>query len=278
MMHNHQALADQYSYENHDGYVESAQQEQEKYQQRTIQFQTNPVQQVSTEMNQKIFTREISQEFRNRYKEKFGQTRAEQALEHPEQYTYYEGNSTGLDGKNPQGSFRGLEEQKYEEEKNFGKFMVKRLAEYHVEGYLKSKPTIQKVYALKETVSKVDLKISKKVKVKFRYQLSGNYIRLRFDNPWIYNYVLLEMNPDDFGPSEVTDVVVAMQKNINSKTRIETFSRFMSGTYSIVGRRSLSSNTSFSLTGRTNRIYADSNNLEDYEVDHLFLAGFNWVY
>ncbi|GIL16665.1 MAG: hypothetical protein BroJett040_04160 [Oligoflexia bacterium] len=165
-----------------------------------------------TKLTEVIFNRELSKEFRSKYQEKFGRVDSESAVYQSSRFDMNE------NLKN-----RPLAiEAELKERRQFGEFMTKRLTEWHVDNYIKSKPQMRKVYELKEKLSHMEVEVTKESKMDLRYSLAGNTLDVIYDNPWIDSKLAVEMDPGAFGPSQVQENRVWLGKNLNKKTRVNT--------------------------------------------------------
>jgi hypothetical protein len=117
-------------------------------------------------------TDELSKEFQNQYQTKFGYTEVEQNLL-PTRYDDY--------------FYNGLYvtyQEDLQRKRDFGTYMIRRVAEYHTDNYFKSDPDLRPVYEAKEKISKIDVELQQGWKVNGKYSLSGNYFELALDNPY----------------------------------------------------------------------------------------------
>lgn len=261
----------------HDGYVESVEDERRAEVAR-LKLMEKPAHRVSVDLNSRIFTDRLTKEFRERYQQQFGQTEAEQTITNPTRFTYYNGNATSLDGRIAKGTFQGSEEERLEAHRRFGNFMLRRMTEYHVDHYARSKPAVQKVYQVKEKLSDMKLEFNPRVKLKVDYRLSGNTVKLQLINPWLDHDVLVEMD-DTFGPSEVKEVVFSVRVPVTTKTSFETYFRILENTLTLIGRRSLEQNLTATFTARSGRVLLEPTDLVPTgPYEQLILAGLSWNY
>ncbi len=115
---------------------------------------------------------ELSREFQNQYQIKFGYTGAEQNL-NPSRYDDY--------------FYNGLQvtyDEDLKRKRDFGTYMVRRVAEYNFDNYFKNDPDLRPIYEAKDKFSKVDVELQQGWKVNAKYSLSGNYLELNIDNPY----------------------------------------------------------------------------------------------
>lgn len=161
-----------------------------------------------------IFNPQLSKEFRDKYREKFGQLDTESIV-------YQSGARSSADPLSNdlnRDSEEAIALQK--DRRAFGEYMVKRLAEWHTDNYFKSEPNMRPVYELKEKLSKVDVKVTKTTKLEVRYELSSNNLDFILDNPYLDSKLSVEMDPGAFGPSSVQENRIWLGKNLTRKTRV----------------------------------------------------------
>lgn len=255
----------------HRGYVVSVEEER-KQTFKPLIVRERP--EKPTQWTELIFTKKLKNEFKRRYSEKFGQTNLEQLISQPNRFTYYGKNLNSEDQRLTPGTFRGDEVQRQKENRRFGNFMFRRLIEYHLEDYGRNQEVVQKVVRAKENLSKVRLQFSKKYKLKARYRISGNFLRLSFVNPYIKNRVLVDFNDRDFGPSG-TETTVSLFFPKISGVRMETHYKVLEQSFTLVGKRRLTRTMSASVTGKVNAGFLDG---LDFRRQELILAGLSWRY
>lgn len=209
-----------------------------------------------------VFDEELTAEFKTRYEERFGRSETERNFISPgrfDEYEYQTGVSVSL-------------EEDQRRKRVFGEFMMKRLAEHHIDQYAKSKPAFKSVYELKERISNATVEVKKGYKVRLRYSFSGNYILMRFENPYdIQTAVTLEMDPSQFGPGEVQETILSVGYPVRPTIHLDADFRVNSGDYSVVASKWLSSDMAATVTGASY-----SAQVERPEPEDLILLGFTW--
>lgn len=209
-----------------------------------------------------IFDEELTREFKLRYEERFGRSDAERNLVSPgrlDQYEYQTGVSVSV-------------EEDQRRKRVFGEFMMKRLTEHHLDQYAKSKPAFKKVYEIKEKISNATVEVKKGYKVRLRYSFSGNYLLFRVENPYdIRTAVTMEMDPSQFGPSEVQETIVSLGYPVAPTVDLRSDFRVNSGDYSLVATKRLNATLSTSLTAASYSAQVDRPESED-----LILLGLTW--
>lgn len=213
----------------------------------------------ATPLNEIIFDEELSKEFRLRYEMQFGRTEVEQNLNAPNQYQTYE-YATGV---------RVTPEEDVEKKQAYGDYMIRRLAEHHVDQYAKSSPNLRPVYELKERVSNVNLEVRKGYKVKLHYSLSGNYVDVKVDNPYeVATQITLQMNEESFGPTSVSETIVSVGYPVTKSISVGSYYTVNAGAFSLAGYKVLKDNLSTSITGSTH--------LADADKESKIIIGFTW--
>lgn len=161
-----------------------------------------------------IFNPQLSREFRERYREKFGQLDSESIV-------YQRGNFTTMDpirydlNRKDQ---RVIEQ--YRERRLFAEYMTRRLAEWHVDNYFKNEPSMRPVYELKETLSHVNVEVTKETKVEMHYNFSANVVDVIVDNAYLDSKLSIEMDPRAVGPSSVQENRIVLGKQLDPRHRL----------------------------------------------------------
>ncbi len=207
------------SFEN--GYISDVQAEKEERFYEIFLFSIPPVK--STNLKDIIFNRELSTEFKEKYREKFGQLDSESIVYQPTKFSILDEN---------RGAILSVE-QTNNKRKEFAEFMIKRLVEWHLDNYIKKDPTMRPVYELKEKLSNVEVQVTKETKVNIRYSLSDNSADVIVDNPYVDSKLSLEMNPRQFGPGPIQEQKMVIEKQLDKRHRINTWATQTDGICSI---------------------------------------------
>jgi hypothetical protein len=216
--------------------------------------------------SQLIFRPKLEKEFKSRYEDNFGQYSVERSY----------GVNTHFVGSSSSYGVMYLEQEQIQEQQEFGEFMIKRLTEDHLDQFSKTSPVLRPAYELKERLSNVSLEVKKGYKFKLHYSLSGNYFSIQLSNPYdIYTDLVLEMDPNSFGPGEVLNRIISFGYDLDKSTRIDS-KIGLSDTpiYTFSGSQKLSKVLTASVT--TSSIVHDPDNFSDRE--RLVLFGFAWTY
>ena len=209
-------------------------------------------------LKDQIFDTKLTKELRDRYEEKFGFSPVEQIHNLPDPTAFFADDFGGS---------RSIQEEA-DEEKKFGSFVMKRMTEYHADNYFKSNPTMRPVYELKERVSKIDVKVGKSFKLSAKYSLSGNYLDLKMENPYLDSKIVLE-----FGESGLDDQVLVLGKRLTPSTYVETLYKNIDGIWRLTASQRIAKNLTGSLVGSTY-----TNGTGDSDRERLVLAGVSWSY
>jgi len=188
-------------------------------------------------LHDRIFNQTLSKEFRERYEQRFGQTEIERVALAPNRLSYY----------NDVYGMKGTPQELLDERRKFGEFMVRRLAEWHVENYAKNDPKVRPVWEAKEKISNLKVEVAS-FRFDAQYSIAGNTLDIKMINPWVQSKVTLIMNPDQFGPGPVDETLLSVVKPISQRYTLEGRWRVMDGIVSIIQYRPLGRFWSSSLT------------------------------
>lgn len=181
-----------------------------------------------------IFNQKLTKEFRDEYRERFGEMDTESII--------YQKNNFNMLDKN--GALTVSAETENSARRDFAEYMLKRLVEFHVDNYFKNDPTMRPIYEAKQKLSNVEVKVGNQVKMNIRYELAGNTLDLVVKNPWCDAKVSLEMDPSSFGPSNVEETRIWVGKDINTRLRINTNAALIDGIGTVEFVRRITSNFS----------------------------------
>jgi hypothetical protein len=223
-------------YEPHNGYLESVQGERDiKYSDLEL---LPPLPAEGPSLRERIFNESLSKEFRDKYYEKFGRTEIERIYLSPNRSTYY----------NDVYGLKGTPQEINDERKRFGDFMLRRLAEVHVDDYLKNDPKARPIYEAKQAISNIKVEVQQ-FRFDMQYGLAGNTFDLIVINPYLATTkVRLEMDPGGFGPGPVNETLVTLGNPVTKTIDVEAQWKTNDGIASLVGRKSLTPALTSSLT------------------------------
>ena len=209
-------------------------------------------------LQNEIFNDTLTKEFRERYQQRFGYTDVEQAYYSPNRFTYY----SDLYG------FKGTPEENNQARQDFGAYMLRRLAEWHVDNYLKNDPKARPIYEAKEKLSNVKLEVDT-FKFDARYSFSDNTVDLNCKNPYADTSVTIAMG-GSAGPPET---IVSLSRPVTKTSTVETHWKTQDGIISLIGRKALGKALGTSLTLST---YTRPEGVSTRES--LYLAGLSYVF
>ena len=158
---------------------------------------------------QEVIFSPLSQEFKEKYRERFGELDTSSM-----NYLYPE---YGGSSENPQ-----VLEAEDRKRREFAEYMTKRLVEYHVDNYMKTQPQMRPVMEVKQKIQNVKVEVTKDVRANIQYNFAGNSADVILDNPWCDSKLSLEMDPHAFGPTSPRETRVWLGKNINSHLRLNS--------------------------------------------------------
>lgn len=188
-------------------------------------------------LHDRIFNQKLSKEFRERYEQRFGQTEIERVALAPNRLSYY----------NDVYGMKGTPQELLDERRKFGEFMVRRLAEWHVENYAKSDPKVRPVWEAKEKISNLKVEVAS-FRFDAQYSIAGNTLDIKMVNPWVESKVTLIMNPDQFGPGPIDETLLSVVKPISQRYTVEGRWRVTDGIVSLIQTRPIGRFWSSSLT------------------------------
>jgi hypothetical protein len=167
-----------------------------------------------------IFNEKLSREFREKYREKFGQIDTSTIIYQPTKFSVLDEN---------RGAVLKVETDN-QERKQFGEFMVKRLIEWHVDNYFKTEPSMRPVYELKEKLSHVQVEVTKETRLNAQYSFSDNTLDLIVDGPLFQvSKITLLMDPKKFGPGPLIDEKLYLANALSKKSKIITTATAVDG-------------------------------------------------
>ena len=128
----------------------------------------------------KIFNQRISREFKDRYERTFGDTHIEQAHRLP------------MMGGESRVTFRHLHrpEENLEKQRAFGEYVAQRLADHHLDRYLKESRRGKAIQRVKEQVQNTQVRLSSSTRVRTRFMLLNQQLDVSVINPMVTTRVL----------------------------------------------------------------------------------------
>jgi hypothetical protein len=196
---------------------------------KEFEFPPFPIRKQSS-LEQVIFDKKLSEEFKRRYEEKFGFSAAERDVFATSASEF----SIDGDGRIVDADQTTVESQR------FAEFMLRRLAEYHADNYARNEPSLRKAYEIKERVSNVDVQVADGYKFEAKYSISGEILRVSFENPYVDTALVMDFAPDPFTTDdEDVDSRLLFDRRINASTSIGAAYSFSLDSKSFVWRRRL---------------------------------------
>jgi len=194
-----------------------------------------------------IFTDKLKKEFKSRYERQFGRTEAEQNLEFfsPNDYFFDRDGVVVTSSKVRR------------KERAFGEYMLRRLAEFHLDHKMKNDPQARKVYQLKERVRKSEVSIAKGYKVKSQYRIASNSLELEFDNPYVDSKVETDLNDWTTTEEMANYLIFSAWRNITKTVRMSAYYRTESGQVNLVTRKQFTRQLSADLNVTPNKSAGD---------------------
>jgi len=158
-----------------------------------------------------IFNPQLSKEFRDKYWETFGQ-------DDTDSIAYQHGDFETFD--NNKGAVSSVETLSAARE-NFAGYMMKRLAEWHLDNYIKSDPSARPLYELKEQLKNVEVNVTKETKLEMQYNLAGNTLDMIYNNPVCDSKLSIEMDPGSIGPAPVQDEKLILVRPLRETWKVQ---------------------------------------------------------
>ncbi|MBX9768968.1 MAG: hypothetical protein K2X47_16965 [Bdellovibrionales bacterium] len=181
-----------------------------------------------------IFNPALTKEFALRYEERFGRTTAEQ--------TYNVFSSPFATVKNAQG-LDVTAVQTSDSQRQFGEYMVRRLAEWHADNALRTSKSLRGVAEIKDRYSKADVQVAPGYKLQANYSIGNNAFDVVFDNPWVLMRARVELI--------LNETFVTVGRSVGLYWRAETHWALNDGIVKLVTSRPLSPGLSMSFMGST---------------------------
>jgi hypothetical protein len=209
-------------------------------------FISNYVPEKKTKLYEVIFNPQLSKEFKDQYRSRFGELDSE-SMVYMNSRTKFVENPRTLPLDNEKENLKRRE---------FSEYMIKRLSEWHVDNYVKTEPAVRPLYETKERLSHIEVKVTQEVKVDFKYDLAANNLDLILINPWVDFRWAVEMDRRAFGPSSAVESKLKIEKQITSDLRLRTQAALIGGIASLEFEKQLPKN--WGLVARTSTFFKDN--------------------
>lgn len=164
-----------------------------------------PSQESKVDLHGFIFNAQLTEEFKVRYREKFGYIDKDSMNMPTTQFTSFDENR-GRSAKI---------EADTRERRSFGEYMTRRLGEWHVDNYFKSDPTMREVYELKEKMSTMQVEVGQETRFDVHYSLADNSAEMVLKNPYCDSKLRVEMDPGAFGPGRILENRLYLGKQVH---------------------------------------------------------------
>lgn len=157
----------------------------------------------------KIFLPEISKEFRERYRQKFGQLAAESPSNSPTQINIFDFRTGAVQDLKNLNTDRRV----------FAEYMLRRLTEFHVDRIVRTDPDLRPLYEAKEKLSHIEVKVTKQSKLDAKYSFAGNLAEITIIHPEYTSRIAIQMDPKAFFLTSPEEYSFVFSKPITKKLR-----------------------------------------------------------
>lgn len=188
-------------------------------------------------LRDKIFDTQLTTEFSSRYKELFGNTAAEVNYKNTQRFGAYD---------SAVGEWSNVQADQ-DKERAFAEYMGRRMLEYHIDNYSKSKPELKEAYEFKEKVTTQEVTVAPGYGIKSNYSISGNYLDIQLINPFVGSRAKMDFGSSLSGP----ETRISVEKWVSTRVNIEGQYALNDGIGKLIGRRLLTTQSAVSLTGST---------------------------
>lgn len=207
------------------GYTDNVDDEYESESEEMVLMEKPEVLNVPN-FHDRLFTSQLSDEFRQRYQDQFGRTEQEENYFLTSKQGYYQ-SPTGL-----------TTTQVDDQRRRFAEYMIKRLAEFHTDNLMKNDPVFKKVYAVKQAVSNYNLSIGPSSRFDMTYSFIGNYGLITFTNPLLVASASVRMDPSALLPTAPVEIYLSGVRALSKSVGLEVGYYFYDKAYrALVSRR-----------------------------------------
>ncbi|MBT4762531.1 MAG: hypothetical protein HOO06_12595 [Bdellovibrionaceae bacterium] len=154
-----------------------------------------------------------------------------------------------------------------------GDYVVRRQIEYEVDTSLKKNIRTRDVFKAKERLTKAEVELAGKVKLKSKYLISGNFIRTSISTPYINLKWLWELE----GVFKQKEHIVRYEHTFQKKYKFKSQYKFLNGIIDLEFRYPLSRKMSNSvvLTSHTKSIEPKINNHNEHKILYIVSYSLN---
>ncbi len=220
----------------HQGYLSSVKDERYELSQEIVIVA--PPESTEPRLADQIFTERLTTDFQERYETQFGRTEAQQIQATPSRY---------FDKELKPGEYV-TEEEYVNKQRQFGNYMTRRLAEFHIDNYMRSTPSTRGVYAVKEKLGNMSISTKKGYKTRFKYSISSNQLEVNVENPYQIETRLILYKIEKLGSSDQA-TLTSLGYNVTKTIKFVTDYATEDSKFSMSGVKRLKGNWSTSLTG-----------------------------
>lgn len=219
----------------HQGYLTSVKDERYELSQEIVIVA--PPESKEPKLSEQIFTEKLTTDFQEKYENEFGRTEAQQIQVTPSRF---------FDKEMKPGEY-GTEEEYVAKQQKFGNYMTKRLAEYHIDNYMRNTPSTRGVYEAKEKLGNMSIETKKGYKTKFKYSISSNQLEMNVENPYKIETRLILYKIQNLGSKDQA-TLSSLGYNVTKTIKFVTDYATEDSKFSVSGVKRLKGNWSTSLT------------------------------
>ncbi len=249
--------------EQHPGYIGSVADERNAPEAEELILPSPPAPTDDSALSKRIFNNDLTKEFNERYRQAFGQTDAQQNYNQPSRIS-----DVTMDG----GPTSNVEVDDTKQ-RDFGGYMLRRLAEYHLDNYAKNDPGVRPAYEFKERVSSVKAEVAPGYKIDGKYSISGNMFETKVINPYVRSKATIEFG--NTGPSHQPETTYNVGRDVTPTIAVDSYYKQNQDQVSLVGTKKLSPVLTASLTGSA---IGKRNFTTGTDGEKVVLAGLTWNY
>lgn len=155
------------------------------------------------EPNYNPFGEDLTEEIRERYKRDFGFSKAQIGLSHME-YFLQHNQTTGA---------RASVEAYLVKQKDFANYVVRRYSERLLDDYMKHNSRLKPAYEVKKRITSLRItETESKSELLFNYNLSGNYMGLKWRHPKYAVDLSVDFISGEVGPTEAQEYTLRLYR------------------------------------------------------------------
>lgn len=179
------------------------------------------------------FNPKLTDELRERYRQYFGYTDAEIGIS---QMEYFLQNNQTTGARTEGAAY-------LERQKDFANYVVSRYGESLLDEYIRETKSLRPAYEVKKRVTQLELQPKEaKGRLKMHYNLSGNFLELR----WIHPSYEIELTTDfirgKLGPTEAQEYIWKLRKYFEKDLQLDVYHRVYAKLSDFVLSKQITSN------------------------------------